>query len=439
MSGFDNTRESSNRLHYGDAQAILKDFVEDGSVDLVYLDPDNPSRIGIRKAWEISASAPPQARGGTHLPDSLDWALQRLLGNEPEVIDWLRSLYGTLTEVRRVLSLSGSVFLQTDTLFSPYARILMDYVFGREAFRNEIVWEYRRSPRFRQQRFPNTSARILFYAKAAAHVFFRNERLSEDRPMADLQDRSGVSLVKPERLVDSEVWRVSGVSASGSERLGYPGQDPVELLRRIIMTCSPDDATVLDPYCGTGTTLIAAEAAGRKWIGIDHDYAAITLVKHRLAEAGVPSESFEVYNDPVNEENIFAVAKRDPRLYELWVLGTLGARPTLGRGADRGFDGQLLRQVTGRRHPLRLLIEVKSRDVRREDVERFENVLGKEGAELGLLVGLHETSPNVLRYLGALPTVSVDGQEYPQIQLLTVGELLSGRRPTLPAVSRGVG
>jgi site-specific DNA-methyltransferase (adenine-specific) len=263
-------------------------------------------------------------------------------------------------------------------------------------------------------------------------MFFMNRRLSKDRPIADLQDRRGVSLVKPELVVDSEVWRMSGVTAVGSERLGYPGQDPVELLQRIIETSSPESATILDPYCGTGTTLVTAESNGRRWIGIDHDYEAITLVKHRLAEAGVQPESFEVYGDPVNGRDVFSVAGSDPRLYELWVLGVLGARPMLGRGTDRGFDGQLLRQVPGRAHPVRLLIEVKARELRQQDVERFKGILGKEGAELGLFVSLREPPPQVLQHLGTLPHVVFDGQELPQIQLLMVDELLLGRRPRLP-------
>jgi DNA modification methylase len=433
MTGITNAREFRNRLYYGDAVTVLKDFVEDDSVDLVYLDPDNPSRVGVRELSRVSTGPISESPGGTQLPNSLDAAFQVFLGNQPRVIDWLRSLYGTLIEVRRVLRLSGSVFLQVDTLFSPYARMLMDSVFGRDTFRNEVVWDHRQSRHLRESRFPVTSTRLLFYSKDPAHTFFMNERLSKDRPIADLQDRRGVSLVKPERRFDSEVWRVSGVSASGSERLGYPGQDPIELLQRIIETCSPEGAVVLDPYCGTGTTLVTAAAAGRTWIGIDNEYSAITLVKHRLAEAGISRDSFELHGDPVNEKDIFVVAERDPRLYELWVLGILGARPTLGRGTDRGFDGQLLRPVTGRSHPVRLLVEVKARDVRQEDVDRFVDIIGKEGAELGLLVALRETSPHVRRHLGTLPKVFVDGQEYPQIQLLRVDELLAGRRPRLPS------
>jgi DNA modification methylase len=428
------TERTQHHLYYGDAVATVRNSISDDSVDLVYLDPTMPS---LTTASSVQESPPPssvQSRGSkqySHLPTRLYIALRPLVGDEEPLLSWLDSLFAIMTEAKRVLRASGSIFVQTDVTVSPYVRLLLDYVFGRDAFRNEIVWQHLR-PYFSRSQFPITSTRLMFYAKSSERMFFSNEAAPDGRPITDLQDRHGVSLSKPKPLVDSEVWKVAGVSVAGSERLGYPGQDPVELLERIIVACTPEDAVILDPYCGTGTALVAASQTARRSIGIDHDYVAITLVKHRMADAGISPSSFRVHGDPVSKESAPVVARRDPRLFELWILGLLGARPALGRRRDRGFDGQLIRPVAGRDQPVRILIEVKARATRRDDVVMLQNALAQEGAELGLLVGLDETPIEVSEYSSSLPVVPIAGQRYPAIQVLSINDLSDGRRPALP-------
>jgi hypothetical protein len=171
-----------------------------------------------------------------------------------------------------------------------------------------------------------------------------------------------------------DVWiDIRPVQAQAAERLGYPTQKPVALLERIIRSSCPEGGVVLDPFCGCGTTIAAAQALGRPWIGIDITHLAITLIKQRLkdsfgiehtvratpsgkggtlkaAEAqaeyeGVTKQLFHVVGEPTSVPDAAALATSDPYQFQWWALGLVGARPVeQKKGADKGIDGRIIFQ-----------------------------------------------------------------------------------------------
>ena len=135
------------------------------------------------------------------------------------------------------------------------------------------------------------------------------------------------------------------LSPKDAERLRFPTQKPQALLERIITASSREGAVVLDPFCGCGTTVAAAQALGRQWIGIDVTHLAITLIRHRLKDAHGDDikETYEVVGEPVSVPDAEALALADPFQFQCWALGLVGARPVgeVKKGADRGIDGRV--------------------------------------------------------------------------------------------------
>ena len=134
------------------------------------------------------------------------------------------------------------------------------------------------------------------------------------------------------------------VNSQAQERLGYPTQKPEALLARILSASSNEGDVVLDPFCGCGTTITAAQTLGRQWIGIDVTNLAITLIRHRLKDAYGDDieQTYEVIGEPVSVPDAEALAASDPYQFQWWALGLVGARPAEGKkGADKGIDGRI--------------------------------------------------------------------------------------------------
>ena len=195
--------------------------------------------------------------------------------------------------MRRVLKPTGSIYLHCDPTASHYLKLLMDAVFGRANFKNEIIWSYRRWPS--KSRNFQTMHDVLFYYAGGGHTF----HVSYEKPSASYVKRfKGKTQVldpitRSRKIVVDEptkglpmrdVWDISIIAGSAKERLGYPTQKPLALLERIINASSNPGDMVLDPFCGCATTLVAADRLQREWAGIDLSPLAIKLVKERIAE-----------------------------------------------------------------------------------------------------------------------------------------------------------
>ena len=226
---------------------------------------------------------------------------------------------------------------------------------------------------------------------------------------------------------------VKWLMAKDAERLGYPTQKPEGLLDRIILAGSNEGDVVLDPFCGCGTTVSAAERLGRGWIGIDIAYLAVALIEQRLSDA-YPGISYELEGVPHDLAGAEALFQQSPKNFEIWAVRQLGGRPS-GKGAgDEGIDGRIRFYIDGKKWGT-AIISVKGGDtINPAMVRELEGTVSKENAEIGVLVTRKAPTPGMIK--SAVKEGSYEwpptGAQYAKVQLVTVEDLLSGERGSLP-------
>ena len=228
-----------------------------------------------------------------------------------------------------------------------------------------------------------------------------------------------------------DIWAdIPPISSHAAERLGYATQKPQALLERIIEASCPRDGVVLDPFCGCGTTVHAAQKLGRQWIGIDITYLAINLIKRRLRDAFGEELQFEELGNPTDISGAQRLAEQDKFQFQHWALSLVGARPLRegdGKGADRGVDG-LLYFYEGKDDRAKLLVQVKGGGVNRSDIATLLGDVENQNAMGGVFITLEAPSkPMVRESVGAgRYKTKLYQKEYPKIQILTVAGLLNG-------------
>ena len=315
-------------LYYGDNLEILRDKIPDESVDLCYIDPPFNSKrsyfqiyndIGgeIDKAqaqafmdtwqWDTTAMEGYKQIISNHEGRFTRQTIELVKGLEPilgksNLLAYLVSMALRITEIYNVLKPTGSFYLHCDTTASHYLKLILDAVFCGQGgdFRNEIIWSYKRYTAA-SARFQRLHDVIFYYSKSDNATFnvLRDEygdksgkadshyKQDENGKWFRWQKRKGqepykVYLSEGRRLGD--VWEIPIINASAKERLGYPTQKPEALLEKIILASSNKGDTVLDAYCGCGTTVAVAERLQREWVGIDITYHSISLIIKRLVE-----------------------------------------------------------------------------------------------------------------------------------------------------------
>lgn len=272
----------------GDCLELLQQ-IPDGSLDLVYLDP--PFFTG--KVQRL------KNREGTHV-----FSYDDLWGGYE---DYARFLSRRLSEMKRVLKTTGSIFVHCDRNATHVVRALLDDVYGRDQFRSEIIWSYRRWSSASRGLLPAHQT-IYFYSRSDQYKFrvIRDEysastnidqllqkRIRNEHGKSVYARRENKEVVlddEKEGVPLSDVWEIPYLNPKAKERVGYPTQKPILLLERIIEIASEPDDTVLDPFCGSGTTLVAAKLLGRNSIGMDISEDAVNLTRTRLKKP-VKSES----------------------------------------------------------------------------------------------------------------------------------------------------
>ncbi len=229
---------------------------------------------------------------------------------------------------------------------------------------------------------------------------------------------------------------ITPIGAQARERLGYPTQKPLALLERIIAASSNSGDMVLDPFCGCGTAIVAAEKLGRRWIGIDITHLAIALMRYRLTDA-FPSATFEVKGEPADVGSAWMLAEADRYQFQWWALSLVRAKPIEGKekkGADRGIDGVItfVDDATGKLK--RCLVQVKSGHVSSATIRDLVGTLNREKAEMGLLVTLEPATAPMRQEVAEAGDYYSPGwnRAYPKLQALTVAELLAGDKPDMP-------
>ncbi len=420
---------NTNLLYYGDNLDILRRYVKDESVDLVYLDPpfNSNATYNVLFAEKNGTKAASQIQAFT---DTWTWtresesvfadivmeggrvgdclrAFRTFLG-ECDVLAYLVMMAPRFVELRRVLKTTGSIYLHCDPASSHYLKMLMDAVFGTDNFRNEIIWKRTQAKGLTSRSLPANHDIILSYQRSNESMWNVDEiftpydpnnldektlekyslldekgrryqltsllnpnldrpnltyeflgvtrvwRWTKDRMQAAydagmiVQTKSG-SIPRFKRYLDEQrgkplgdVWNdIPPLNSQAKERLGYPTQKPQALLERIIALSSNPGAVILDPFCGCGTTVAAAQVMNRTWIGIDITHLAITLIKQRLKDSFGEDVAFKVIGEPVSFPDAERLAESDPYQFQWWALGLVGARPAdQKKGADKGFDGR---------------------------------------------------------------------------------------------------
>ena len=293
----DNLRMASNfvssTIWTGDNLYIMRGMNSE-TVDLIVTDPPFNSKADY--AAPIGSKAAGAAFKDTWTLTDLDveWinlleevapALQRVIlaAMTPSDKSYLVYMAVRLREMRRILKPTGSIYLHCDHTMSHYLKLLMDAIFGRQQFQNEFVWYYSGGGASKR-RWARKHDVLLFYSRSKNWTFNADSVRSpykwvDGQARADGSERN----LSAGKLPD-DVWEHHAVMPWAKERTGYPTQKPLALLDRIILASSDLGSFVFDPFCGCATTLVAAHARGRRWVGIDISPKAADLVVERIAE-----------------------------------------------------------------------------------------------------------------------------------------------------------
>ena len=263
--------------------------MRDESVDLIYVDP--PFNTGQRRTLVSLRTVRDEAAGDRVGFQGRRYRTLRLAASSYADVfdDYLEFLAPRLVQFRRVLNQTGTLYVHLDAREVHYCKVLLDSIFGRGCFLNEVIWAYDYGGRARR-RWPAKHDNILVYVRDPRRYYFDPEAAERIPYMAP-------GLVGPakaargKRLTDT--WWATIVPTSGSERTGYPTQKPLAILRRIVRTSSPPGGLVADFFAGSGTTGIAAHEAGRRFLLVDNSAEAIGVMRRRFAPVdGVAYEGF---------------------------------------------------------------------------------------------------------------------------------------------------
>ena len=237
---------------------------------------------------------------------------------------------------------------------------------------------------------------------------------------------------KPLQSVWTDIPRIPNTSA---ERLGYPTQKPEALLNRILEVSSNEGDSVLDPFCGCGTTIAVAQRLKRTWIGIDITHLAIGLIKSRLRDqfGEAVSQTYKVIGEPTSLPDAIQLAKEDPYQFQWWALGLVGARRTeQKKGSDQGIDGRLFFHDEANGRTKQIILSVKSGHVSVRDVRDLRGVIDRERAEIGALLTLEDATKPMETEAASADFYKSPWGNHPRLQVLTIAELLAGKRIDYP-------
>jgi site-specific DNA-methyltransferase (adenine-specific) len=271
---------ATNEVINGENLAALKSM-PDESFQLIYIDPPfNTGRSQVRtNRSSVSSSTGNLGFQGKRY----EQVVKSVLSYDDDFADYWAFLEPRLIEAYRLLNESGTIYLHLDYREAHYAKVLMDALFGRECFLNEIIWAYDYGGKSKS-RWPAKHDTILVYVKNPTKYFFDSETVDREPYMAP-------GLVTPEKVargkLPTDVWWHTIVSPTGKEKTGYPTQKPLGILRRIISASSRPGDRVLDFFAGSGTTAQAAFELKRQFVVVDQNPESIEVITSRLNALGV--------------------------------------------------------------------------------------------------------------------------------------------------------
>ena len=513
---------TENTLFYGDNLPILREYIPDESIDLIYLDPPFNSNRTYNVLFKQESGAESEAQIAA-FEDTWHWnqaaeetyhelvtaapphvgqmisALRGFIG-ENQMMAYLVMMAARLVELHRVLKPTGSLYLHCDPTASHYLKIVLDTIFGVQNFRNEIVWRRKGGSALKGMRaFSTATDFLLFYTKSAKYTFntvymsldeeyiaeqftkidengrrFQATVMRSPNPRPNLMyDYKGYKMppngwaVSRERMEQLEregqlyfpedkskqiyrkiyldqypgqpannLWTdIPTLKGKSAELLGYPTQKPIALLERILQASSNPGDNVLDPFCGCGTSIAAAQKLDRRWVGIDITYLSIALQKNRL-NAAFPDAKYKVIGEPTTLHDARQLALDDRFQFQWWAVSLIKARPYGGqegskqgkKGADKGIDGIITFIDEHTRKPKRVIVQVKSGKVSRPAISELVGTINRESAEIGVFLTLEEPTREMKTEAATAGFYHSLGwnQDYPRVQILTVKGLLDG-------------
>jgi len=510
-----------NALYYGDNLEILRKYIPDGSVDLIYLDPPFNSNATYNVLFKEPSGESSQAQISA-FEDTWHWGLEseralqeiaastiaptavkeimsvlpKLVGKRTDMLAYLTMMSIRLVELKRVLKDTGSIYLHCDPTASHYLKILMDTIFGPRNFRNEIIWRRTNAKSLAFTRFASNHDIILRYSKSEKWTW--NPQYTEHDPgyvesfyryveegtgrryrLADLTNPNknrphltyeflGVTRVwrwtkermqeayerglivqsnsgrvpQLKRFLDEQegnpvddLWDdIKPIQAQGHEGLGYPTQKPEALLERIIKASSNEGDIVLDPFCGCGTALVAAQKQNRKWIGIDITYLAIGLMEWRLKNM-VPMPVYKVIGEPKDLASAIELANKDKYQFQWWAVTRIGGQPYGDRkkGADTGIDGYLY-YMDEKDKIKKAIVSVKGgKNINVSMIRDLGHVIDREKSDIGVFIVLDKPTRPMLEEAAMKGFYhSPLGKDYPRMQIITIEDILKGKSPDIP-------
>ena len=416
---------------------------------------------------------------------------------ENDMMAYLCMMAARMLELHRVLKPTGSLYLHCDPTASHYLKILIDAIFGAVNFRNEITWKRtsahssanrygpvhdvilfygisdkmkwiggheRYDEAYLKQRFARGEERPwkdadltgsgvrhgetgkewrgfdvtakgrhwayppseLDRLDAAGQIYWSKKSGSWPRFKRYLDEAKGVPL--------QDVWTdIDVINSQAQERLGYPTQKPQALLERIITASSNEGDVVLDPFCGCGTTIHAAQKLKREWIGIDITHLAISLIEKRLNDA-FPGIKYEVHGTPKDTEGARALAAQDKYQFQWWAVSLVNAVPFGGKkkGADSGIDGLIYFKPDGKTTE-KAIVSVKGGDnVNVAMVRDLGHVVDREKAKMGVFITLADSTGPMRTEAVKAGFYETPYGKFPKLQIVTIAELFEGKRPSMP-------
>ena len=474
-----------NVLYYGDNLEILRKYIPDESIDLIYLDPPFNSKATYNVLFKEPTGAPSQAQISA-FEDTWHWGLEseralqeiaastiaptpakefmsvlpELVGKRTDMAAYLTMMCIRLIELRRVLKDTGSIYLHCDPTASHYLKLLMDTIFGAANFIREIVWAYGTPSGGRVTGAKPVKGHdiILAYAKSyGEHIYNRlylpySEKYIQERfTYTDdtgrryrTRRREGVMtrqyLDESKGMPLSDTWTdikqlyAYHLIKRKQEELGYETQKPLALVERIIKASSNEGDIVLDPFCGCGTAVVAAQKLNRRWIGIDITYLAIGLMEWRLKNM-VPMPVYKVIGEPRDLASAVELANKDKYQFQWWAVTKVGGQPygEKKKGADTGIDGYLY-YMDEKDKIKKAIISVKAgKNVDVSMIRDLGHVIDREKSGIGVFIILEKpTRPMIEEAAKKGFYHSPLGRDYPRIQIITIEEIFQGKSPDIP-------
>jgi site-specific DNA-methyltransferase (adenine-specific) len=503
----------TNRLYYGDNLQVLRDYIADASVDLIYLDPPFNSNAGYNVLWNTAGHAADASieafddtwtwgdsakdalmdiAKGTNRPlQVMMEAMHSAIGENP-LMAYLAMMAVRLVELHRVLKDTGSLYLHCDPTASHYLKLVLDAVFGAENFRNEIVWKRSHPKGHAFTRFASSHDVILAYGKDRNQTIWNpiwlehpadraeaqyanidedgrryqltsllnpnpdrpnltyefkgvtkvwrwtRERMEEaDREGRIVVPKGGKGIPRYKRYLDEQQGIPAGdfwddiPIAAGKERLGYPTQKPRALLERIIAASSNPGDTVLDPFCGCGTAVDAAQKLGRQWIGIDITHIAIGMIEDRM-RSGYPGIEFETHGVPKDLASAEKLAADDKHQFQQWACWQVGGYPRDKKGGDKGVDGWFNYLAEGGKIETGVISVKGGEHLNPGMVRDLGRVMERDHHRFGLFITAALPTKGVRDEIASHPLIETEFGRFPAMQVVTIAELIHGPKPKLP-------